>query len=59
MVFDIGDQVFGWGQILRDEDGFWFDPPHPIGMGFGREPARTAWSVRLLGHDPLKVATEL
>ena len=35
MVFQIGELVFGWGRILEDADGVWFDPPLPIPLSFG------------------------
>jgi hypothetical protein len=54
LVFDVGDQITGWGRLMADDDGQWldlasaiplplFDPPRPL--------PRSHNSVRLIGAD--------
>ncbi len=61
MVFDVGDQVTGWGRMVADEDGQWldlarvtflplFDPPRPV--------PRSHRSIRLIGADFDAVPTQ-
>jgi len=30
LVFDVEDEICGWGRLVRTPDGDWFDPPLPI-----------------------------
>lgn len=57
-VFDVGDTVTGWGEIVQADDGIWFDPPHMVAAILfdpprPRRPSPLA--VRLVGADPLMV----
>ncbi len=55
LVFDIGDQVTGWGQIRYDDDGVWFDPAHPI--TFAGRPRGWAWVLGNGAWPPAQPAT--
>ncbi len=54
MLFDVGDRIAGRGEVRVDDDGVWFDPPHPIpwiGLPAGQRLPRSANAIRLLDHD--------
>lgn len=57
-VFDVGDTVTGWGEIVQDDDGIWFDPPHATTLVWTDRPEpRSDLAIRLIGVDPRAVTT--
>lgn len=59
LVFDVGDEVTGWGRLVEDDGTVWFDPPHTVNlMWTGEPPQRSRYAVRLHGADPAAVATD-
>ena len=49
-----GDEISGWGRLIRTGDGEWFDPPQPVAMGgaaWGRPVQPSGCAIPVEGAD--------
>lgn len=55
LIFDVSDEIHGWGRLLRAPDGDWFDPPLPVtmvGNARGRPlPPPSGYAIPIEGAD--------
>jgi hypothetical protein len=51
LVFNDGDQIRGWGQLVRTPDGDWFDPPQMDGLARQQPPHPSRYAVPADGAD--------
>lgn len=55
LVFGVGDGIRGWGRLVSDGDGDWFDPPLPVltvaYLGGPPAPRRSDYAVPVQGAD--------
>ncbi|XVU20916.1 hypothetical protein ACQPZJ_26990 [Actinoplanes sp. CA-054009] len=58
LVFDVGDRVTGWGQMVADADGVWLDLARFVWLSLAAEGSRprSRQSVRLVGADAVRAA---